>query len=107
MCLHVMSVWLAKSWRGGAYCAGVVHAIVDRHVTSSAVVVAIGEELAHEVFEGEAALLEDTCFAVLGEDDVVGGQGGCRAYADTLFSCGNLHGVRLCRRLFGLSARTI
>jgi co-chaperonin GroES (HSP10) len=63
---------------------------VNRHVTASAVVVAVGEELAHEVFEGEAALLEDSCFAVLREDDVVGGQGGCGTYADALFSCGNL-----------------
>lgn len=63
---------------------------MNRHIAASAVVVAVGEQLAHEVFEGEAALLEDACFAVLGEDDVVRGQGGCGAYADALFSCGNL-----------------
>jgi hypothetical protein len=91
---YVRSVigWLVG--REGAYCAGVVGAVVNWHVTASAVVVAVGEKLAHEVFEGEAALLEDACFAVLGEYDVVGGQGGCGANADALFSCGNLRGVR-------------
>ena len=43
------------------------------HVAAFAGVFAVGEELRHEVFEREAALLEDACFAVLGEYDVVGG----------------------------------
>lgn len=82
---------------------------MNRHVTASPVVVAVGEELAHEVPEGEAALLKDACFAVLGEDHVIGGQGSCGADADALFSCRNLHLVRIVGELLALrlSARTI
>ena len=43
------------------------------HVSAFTGVFAVREELGHEVGEGKAALLEDARFAVLGEDDVVGG----------------------------------
>lgn len=50
-------------------------AIVDGHVAAFADVMPVGEELGHEVCEGKAALLEDARFAVLGENDIVRGQG--------------------------------
>lgn len=62
-------------WGLGTNGSGIVAAIVYRHVAAFAVVVAVGEELAHEVFEGEASLLEDSSFTVLGECDIVWGQG--------------------------------
>ena len=42
-------------------------AIVNGHVAPLAAVFSIGKELTHEFFEGEAPLLENTGFAVLGE----------------------------------------
>lgn len=46
---------------------------MDGHVPAAAGVVYICEELAHEVLQGEASLLEDARLAVLRKDDVVGG----------------------------------
>lgn len=54
-------------------CSGIVAPIMYWHVTALAVVESIGKQLAHEVFQGEASLLEDACFAVLGEYYVVWG----------------------------------
>ena len=39
-------------------------------------VVPVGEELVHEVVKGEAAVLQDAGFAILGEDDVFGAESG-------------------------------
>ena len=59
-------------------------AVVDGHVAAFATVFAVGEELIHELGEGEAALLEYACLAVLGEDDVRGmksrGRSDCYAF---------------------------
>lgn len=41
------------------------------HVAASAIVVTVGEELGHKIFEGEAPLLEDAGFTVLGKYDIV------------------------------------
>ena len=57
------------------------------HVAAFADVFAVGEQLRHEIFEREAALLEDARLAVLGEDDVVGGEGRCGAHGDAFFAC--------------------
>ena len=45
-------------------------AVVDRHVSAFSAVFTVGEELAHEILERKATLLEDTCLSILGEDDV-------------------------------------
>ena len=47
------------------------------------------EELVHEFWEGEASVEEDSCFAVLGEDDVVGGERGGGADGEGFFAGGN------------------
>lgn len=52
--------------------ARVVFPVVNGHVSPFASVVCVCEELAHKFLQGEPALLEDTCFPVLGENDVVG-----------------------------------
>ena len=58
---------------GGDYYVELAAAVMHWHVSAFTGVFAVREELGHEVGEGEAALLEDARFAVLGEDDVVGG----------------------------------
>ena len=45
-------------------------AIVNWHVAPFALVFPIDEKLIHELSEGEAALLEDACLAILGKDHV-------------------------------------
>ena len=50
--------------------------VVDGHVSPSAYVLAVVEELVHEVRESKATLLKDTCLSVLGEDHILGCQ--CR-----------------------------
>jgi len=49
-------------------------AIMNRHVPPFSRVIAIVKQLAHEVCEGKASLLEDACLSVLGEDNVFGCQ---------------------------------
>ena len=61
-------------------------AVMDGHVAAFAIIVTVGEELGHEVFEGEAPLLKNACFAVLGEYDVFWGEGGRGANRDTFFA---------------------
>ena len=50
--------------------------VMHGHVPPFAGVESVGEELVHEVGELEASVLEDACFAVLGEDYVRGVEGG-------------------------------
>lgn len=45
---------------------------MDWHVPPSTRVFAIREQLAHEVFQCEATLLENPCLPVLGENYVLG-----------------------------------
>lgn len=45
--------------------------IVHGHVTALPGIIPVGKELTHEVFEGKAPLLEDACFPVLGEDNIL------------------------------------
>ena len=66
---------------------------MDGHVAAPAAVFAVGEELAHEVLEGEASLLEDACFSVLREHHVVWGEGRCGPDADAFLSGGDLDGI--------------
>jgi len=63
---------------------------VHRHVPALAVVVPVREQLAHELLQREAALLEDAVLTVLREDDVVGRQGRGGTDRDAFFACGDL-----------------
>lgn len=56
------------------------------HVAAFAIVVTVGEELGHEVFEREAPLLEDACFTVLGKYDIVWIEDGCGADCNAFFA---------------------
>lgn len=72
----MLDIWLECGWAGrveGTNCSGIVAAIMNGHVTAFTVIKFIRKQLAHKVFQSEAALLEDACFAVLGEYYVVGG----------------------------------
>ena len=45
---------------------------MNRHIASLAVILAVSEQLVHEVGKGEATLLEDASLSVLAEDNVFG-----------------------------------
>lgn len=45
--------------------------VVHGHVTALPGIITVGKELTHEVFEGKTPLLEDACFPVLGEDNIL------------------------------------
>jgi hypothetical protein len=63
---------------------------VDGHIPALSCVVAIGEELAHEVLQCETSLLEYTSFAVLCEDYIVLCQGCGGSNCDSFLASGNL-----------------
>lgn len=71
---------------GSTHDAGIFLAIMNRHISALAIVIAVGKQLAHEVFQGKSTLLVNTSFAVLGESDIVRGQSCGRADGDTLFA---------------------
>lgn len=64
--------------------------VVNRHITATTGIVAVGKELSHELVESEASLHEDTGLTVLAEDGVAGAEstGGPDGYA--FFSSGYL-----------------
>lgn len=59
---------------------------MDRHVSPFPSIIHVGKQLAHEIFNGESTLLKYTCLAILGEDNIIGGQSCCGANSDTLFA---------------------
>lgn len=70
--------------------ARIVLSIVDWHISTTACIIAIGEELAHEVLQCESTLLEYAGFAVLCKDYIIWCQ--CRrgSNCDAFFAGGNL-----------------
>ena len=59
---------------------------MNRHVSPSAAIVFVAEELVHEFSHGHAAGETDALFTVLQEADVFGGEGGGGADGDSLFA---------------------
>ena len=65
-------------------------AIMHGHISTLAIVIAIGEELTHEVLEGKSTLLINTSLAILGERHIIWGQSCRGADRDALFTLRNL-----------------
>lgn len=65
-------------------------AIVDRHIAPLADVLAIGEQLVHEVGEGKATLLKNASLTILCKYDVGRVESRSGPNSDAFFACGDL-----------------
>jgi hypothetical protein len=63
---------------------------MNRHVPPFARVILVREQLAHEIFQREASLLEDSSLSVLTSDHVFWSKCSCGANSDSFFTSGNL-----------------
>jgi len=75
---------------GDADHARIVLSVMDWHISTTACVIGIGEELAHKVLQCESTLLEYTGFAVLCKDYIVWCQCCGGSDCDAFFARGNL-----------------
>lgn len=89
MC-EVRKSTLLQQGGSGTDRARIVLPIVDWHISTTACIVGIGKELAHEVLQCESTLLEYAGFAVLCKDHIIWCQCGRGANCDTFFAGGNL-----------------
>jgi hypothetical protein len=66
---------------------------VHGHIPSLAFIIAIGKQLAHEILERKAALLEDASLSVLSKNYIVRCQCCCRTDGNSFFSGRNLSDI--------------
>lgn len=90
MCCGYVSLREHTGETSGTNHARIILPVVNRHISTAAAIIAIGEELAHEVLEGESTLLEHAGFAVLREDYIVGCQCCGRTNGNAFLAGGNL-----------------
>lgn len=51
--------------------------VMHGHITALSGIILVGSKLAHEIFEREASLLENSSFSVLARNNIVRSQGRC------------------------------
>jgi len=69
--MRLASSCVRRMGQEAAYNIEFAAAIMDWHITPSAIVFAIRKELVHKICEREAPLLKDTGFSILAEHNIL------------------------------------